>query len=88
MSHPYRDAAIVGIYNSRQARTLDTDSRTLALDVAEGALADASVRRDTVDGVVGDHALEIAYDLGIGPVWISHEQPGIRGLVHAIEAIR
>ena len=38
MTHPFRDVAIVGIHNTRQARELpDHDSRTIALEAALGA---------------------------------------------------
>src|SRR3954470_11502983 len=68
MTHPYRDVAIVGVHNTTQARRLEGhDSRSITLDAAIGALADAGVTTADVDGVVGQFAADLVYALRLGP---------------------
>lgn len=52
MSFPSRKAAVVGVYNSKQARTLDTTPWKLEVECIQGALADAGLTFKDVDGVV------------------------------------
>ncbi len=52
MAFPQRQAAIVGTYTTEQARTLERTSTSLALEAIKGALADAGLTPDDVDGVV------------------------------------
>lgn len=67
-AHPYRDVTIAGVYNTPQARRLPEHSSTsIALAGALGALADAGISPDDVDGVVGSACAEIALELGLGP---------------------
>ena len=70
MNHA-RCSAIVGVYNTRQARRLeDQTSRQLTLEAVQGALADAGLSLDDVDGVsAGEHSSSLTYDLRIGPAW-------------------
>lgn len=69
VSHPYRDVAIVGIYNTRQARRLEgTSAHALLVEAVFGACADAGVDVGSVDALVGQGPAELAYDLGLGPV--------------------
>jgi acetyl-CoA acetyltransferase len=66
-----RTAAIVGVHNTRQGRHLDGEtSRGLALKAIQGALDDAGLTLDDVDGI-GASPLSTAliYDLRIGPAW-------------------
>ena len=66
-----RTAAIVGVHNTRQGRRLDGESsRGLALKAIHGALADAGLRLDDVDGIsAGPQSTALIYDLRIGPAW-------------------
>src|SRR6201988_5009709 len=66
-----RTAAIVGVHTTRQGRHLDGEtSRGLALKAIQGALDDAGLTLDDVDGI-GASPLSTAliYDLRIGPAW-------------------
>ncbi len=66
-----RTAAIVGVYNTRQGRRLDREtSRSLALEAVRGALADAGLSLDDVDGIsAGEKSTALIYDMRIGPAW-------------------
>jgi acetyl-CoA acetyltransferase len=66
-----RQAAIVGIYNTAQGRRLEgATSRSLALEAVDGALADAGLTLDDVDGIsAGKQGAEMIYDLRLGPAW-------------------
>ena len=66
-----RTAAIVGVHNTRQGRRLDGEtSRGLALKAIHGALADAGLSLDDVDGIsAGPQSTALIYDLRIGPAW-------------------
>ena len=45
MGHPFRDVAIVGVFNTKQARVLEGyDSQTIALEAALGAVVTVLVR--------------------------------------------
>jgi acetyl-CoA acetyltransferase len=57
MSFPSRKAAIVGVYNSRQARSLETTTWNLELECVRGALDDAGLSPKDVDGLI-----PMAYD--------------------------
>ena len=68
MPHPIRDVAIVGIYNTAQARQLDGhDSYSIAVEGARGALADAGIGIEDVDGVAGQFAAELVLGARMGP---------------------
>lgn len=71
MSSDKRRAAVVGVYNTRQARRLDGQtSRGLVIEAVRGALADAGLSLDDVDGVsAGGLSSAMIYDLRIGPAW-------------------
>ncbi|EFG77040.1 hypothetical protein HMPREF0591_3046 [Mycobacterium parascrofulaceum ATCC BAA-614] len=66
-----RTAAIVGVHNTRQGRRLDGEtSRSLALTAIRGALDDAGLRLEDVDGVsAGPLSTALIYDLRLGPAW-------------------
>ncbi len=68
---PQRTAAIVGVYNTDQGRRLDGEtSRGLALQAIKGALDDAGLRLQDVDGIsAGPMSTALIYDLRIGPAW-------------------
>jgi acetyl-CoA acetyltransferase len=68
MPHPLRDVCIVGVHNTKQARTLPGhDSRSISLEAALGALADAGLTPADVDGVVSQFAQEVVHELRLGP---------------------
>lgn len=64
-------AAIVGVHNTRQGRRLDGEtSRGLALKAIQGALDDAGLTLDDVDGISASPlSTALIYDLRIGPAW-------------------
>ena len=64
-------AAIVGVHNTRQGRRLDGEtSRGLALKAIQGALDDAGLTLEDVDGIsAGPLSTALIYDLRIGPAW-------------------
>src|SRR5262249_48825559 len=64
-------AAIVGVHNTRQGRRLDGEtSRGLALKAIRGALDDAGLTLDDVDGIsAGPLSTALIYDLRLGPAW-------------------
>jgi acetyl-CoA acetyltransferase len=66
-----RTAAIVGVHNTRQGRRLDGEtSRGLALKAIQGALDDAGLTLDDVDGISASPlSTALIYDLRIGPAW-------------------
>jgi acetyl-CoA acetyltransferase len=66
-----RTAAIVGVHNTRQGRRLEGEtSRGLALKAIHGALSDAGLTLDDVDGIsASPHSTALIYDLRIGPAW-------------------
>src|SRR5271155_4013463 len=64
-------AVIAGGYNTTQARQLDgATSRRLSVEAILGALADAALGLDDVDGIsAGELSTELIYDLRLGPAW-------------------
>jgi acetyl-CoA acetyltransferase len=66
-----RTAAIVGVHNTRQGRRLEGEtSRGLALKAIQGALDDAGLSLDDVDGIsAAPLSTTLIYDLRIGPAW-------------------
>ncbi|MHA7651476.1 thiolase family protein [Mycobacterium sp. ML4] len=68
---PRPTAAIVGVYNTVQGRRLDGEtSRSLAVKAVTGALEDAGLSLDDVDGIsAGPMSTSLIYDLRIGPAW-------------------
>ncbi|MEY2592084.1 MAG: hypothetical protein QOJ67_4068, partial [Acidimicrobiaceae bacterium] len=67
-AHPLRNVAIAGVFNTRQARTLEgQDSRSLAVEGALGALADAGIDIAEVDGVAGQFAADMVLGARMGP---------------------
>lgn len=71
MSTTTRTAAIVGVHNTRQGRSLDGEtSRGLAVKAIRGALDDAGLTLDDVDGIsASPHSTALIYDLRLGPAW-------------------
>jgi acetyl-CoA acetyltransferase len=52
MTFPKRQAAIVGVYTTEQGRGLARTSFSLELEAIKGAIADAGLTTDDIDGVV------------------------------------
>lgn len=71
MTAAKRTAAIVGVHNTWQGRRLDGEtSRSLALKAIRGALDDAGLSLDDVDGIsAGPLSTALIYDLRLGPAW-------------------
>jgi acetyl-CoA acetyltransferase len=84
VTHPWREVAIVGAYNTAQARHLpDHDSATIALDGALGALEDAGLARGDVDASVGEFAEQVVLRLGLGTCTRRPSRLGIPALLDA-----
>ncbi len=88
MAHPFRNAAIAGVSNTIQARSLpDHDSLSIAIEGALGALDDAGLGVADVDGVIGERAGELAYELRLGPCRRSPNGLGIPAVLEAAALI-
>jgi acetyl-CoA acetyltransferase len=88
VTHPFRDAAIVGVCNTPQARSLPHhDSLSIAIEGALGALEDAGLGVADVDGVIGEKAGELAYELRLGPCRRSINALGIPAVLEAAALI-
>lgn len=88
MTHPLRDVAIAGVFNTPQARRLPGhDSVSIALEAAFGALADAGVSPGEVDGTVGQFADQLILRLGLGPCTRRPTPLGIPSLLDAASLI-
>jgi hypothetical protein len=87
-SHPFREVAIAGVFNTVQARALpEHDSTSIALVGALGALADAGIAPHEVDGVVGTDCAQIVLELGLGPCTRRPSALGIPALLDAAALI-
>lgn len=90
--NPLHDVAIVGAYNTRQARRLEEPELEVLLDAMRGALASAGLGFADVDGVNASastrrlHSREAVMLLGGRPCWIGNEI-GIPAVVEAALAI-
>jgi len=84
----HRRAAIVGVHNTQQGRRLENvTSRGLLVQAALGALADAGLALEDIDGVNAEpDAAGLIYDLSLGPAWLGR-QFGIAAVPEAISAI-
>lgn len=88
MGHPFRDVAIVGVHNTRQARVIEGhDSQSIAMEASLGAIADAGLHPRDIDGVVGGLASNFLYQSRIGPAWRSLSPLGIPAVLEAAMAI-
>ncbi|OPE47260.1 acetyl-CoA acetyltransferase, partial [Mycobacterium intermedium] len=81
-------AAIVGVHNTRQARRLDGEtSHSLALKAVHGALDDAGLCLEDVDGIsAGASSTALMYDLRVGPAWLG-QGFGVGMVTEAVLAI-
>ncbi|MDI2126056.1 thiolase family protein [Yinghuangia seranimata] len=87
-SHPYRGVAIAGVHNTAQARALPGHtSLSITVDAVHGALADAGLTLDDVDGVsAADLSARLIHDLRVGPAWRG-TQYGLGMIAEAAAAI-
>ena len=87
-THPFHDVAVVGVHNTAQARVLEGhDSRTITMEAALGALADAGLTPGDVDGVIGPMGSDFLYQSRTGPSWRSMSSLGIPALLEGATAI-
>ncbi|MEY2452654.1 MAG: hypothetical protein QOD92_2228 [Acidimicrobiaceae bacterium] len=88
MTHPFRDVAIAGVWNTEQARTLEgRDSLSLAVEGALGALTDAGIGIEEVDGVAGQFAAEMVLGARMGPCSRKLSTHGIPTVLEAASMI-
>ena len=90
--HPLHEVAIVGAYNTKQARVLEGHTQdTITLEAIRGALKDADLKPSDIDGVtVRGGALTSAhliYLMGLGPAWQGGGEVAIQGILEAAAAI-
>ncbi|MDA1062675.1 MAG: thiolase family protein [Chloroflexi bacterium] len=88
--------AIVGVYNTAQARRLPNESSfSVTLDAVRGALADAGLRVADVDGLNittgtgpgAQNQREWVHLLGGRPMWMGAQSTGIPAVLEAASAI-
>lgn len=88
MTHAFSDVAIVGVFNTEQARQLPGhDSASVSLDGALGALADAGIDPSEVDGCVGEFADQLVLRLGLGTATRRPNRLGIPMLTDAASMV-
>ncbi|HEX2381065.1 MAG TPA: thiolase family protein [Acidimicrobiales bacterium] len=88
MPHPFRDVAIVGVFNTEQARQLEGhDSQSIALEGALGALADAGIGIGEVDGIAGQFAADMVLGARMGPCSRKLSTHGIPTVLEAASMI-
>jgi acetyl-CoA acetyltransferase len=87
-AHPLHDVAIVGVFNTEQARVLEGhDSRSITFAAGMGALADAGLGPREIDGIIGQTGSDLLYQARSGPVWRSYSGMGIPAVLEAAGAI-
>ena len=87
-THPFHDVVVAGVFNARQGRELTGEtSLTITLEAALGAIADAGLDVRDVNSVTGALSSDLAYDLGLGPVWQSATQLGVPAIIEAAAQI-
>jgi len=88
MTHPFHNVAIVGVHNTAQARQLEGhDSMSIAVEAAYGALIDAGIGIDEVDGVAGQFAADIVLGARMGPCARKLSTHGIPTVLEAASMI-
>lgn len=92
-ANPLHGVAIVGAYNTKQARSVGVSETELLLDAMRGALRSAGLTLADVDGIHctsstrGWRPRETAMWLGGRPVWTGSADVGIPALLEAALAI-
>jgi len=90
----YPDVAIVGAYNTVQAKKIAMSEAELVLDAVRGALADAGLKPSDVDGnnvsswVTRLNPRSVAQWFGGRPSWTGTSHPGIESVLEAAAAIQ
>jgi acetyl-CoA acetyltransferase len=86
---PWDRVAIVGVHNTKQARYLEGETaKSLTLAAALGALDDAGLTPQDVDGVTGGPlSTDLVYELGAGPAWVGGNSLPIVTLFEAAAAV-
>ncbi len=95
MSRSQADAVIVGAFNTRQARVLEGEtSDSITLAAITGALADAGIGLEEVDGLNILPGLDhlngtrtFGYALGVPFFWVGRGAPGPAAVIEAARAI-
>jgi acetyl-CoA acetyltransferase len=88
LTHPYHDVAIVGAYNTEQARQLeDHNNESISVAGALGAIEDAGIAVSEIDGVIGQLAQELVLSLRLGPCIRLPYQLGIPIVMEAADLI-
>jgi acetyl-CoA acetyltransferase len=91
--HPFHGVAVVGAFNTVQARTLpDHTSRTITLDAIRGALADAGLSIKDLDGVnvtfgTSQEAGRFVYEAGLRHAWTGAQRLPTAAVLEAAAAI-
>ena len=95
MRNPYDGVAIVGTYNTVQAKQLPNWTEPgLVLDAIRGALGDAGLTADDVDGVNISswvsrlNSRTTAQWFGARPMWTGVSSPGVEAILEAAAAIQ
>ncbi|MAG34504.1 MAG: acetyl-CoA acetyltransferase [Deltaproteobacteria bacterium] len=95
MKTPYPDVAIVGVYNTVQAKQLpEWTEPSLVLDAIRGALGDAGLGPDDVDGVNVStwvsqlNSRTVTQWFGGRPAWTGASHPGVESVLEAAAAIQ
>ncbi len=83
MSDPLHSIAVVGAFNTRQARDLGRTTRDVLNEAALGALSDAGLGVGDVDAVVSTKSHQLIFDLGLGSVRAVPAGPDIDGVLVA-----
>jgi acetyl-CoA acetyltransferase len=77
MTHPYRNVAIAGVFNTEQGKVLeDHTSETITLKAALGVIEATGIDPLLIDGVLGQFNSAIEYAMRLGPAWVP---PGSMG---------
>src|SRR5271167_2510745 len=96
--HLFRDAAIVGVYNTKQARRLEGQSTgSLIRDAILGALNDAGMSTSDLDGILvcppymdrttDAESRRWGYELGLRDYWVGSSVTPFLGVIEAAAAI-
>ena len=94
--NPLHNVAIVGAYNTKQARTLEGHtSESITMDAIRGVLDDAGLTPSDLDGLSistgmgggGKGGIHFAYLLGVKSAWASAYGVGIPAILEAATAI-
>lgn len=67
MAFPRKQAAVVGVYTTEHARFMNRSSTSLAVEAVKGALDDAGLRLEDVDGIVPTVGAFAATEVGQWP---------------------